>query len=457
MIKNRRVKYVIMDMEWTCWGSSDKRPHNLLREIISIGALKVDEDFNTIDTFYSTVKPTVNSTLSSYCINLTGLAQKEIDNSKGFAEVFSLLEGWINKNPEFENICFWGNKDEKVIKAQAKYLGYSGNLLKWINKGKVIDVQPIILADIRSKLNIHMNISLNGTKVFYGIKTPVTHNPLNDADDVRQLWKLKNNHNGIFDKGLLECARHMNVLNELASKVVFIGRETAWISIPRISKKKDELISESIARDFNFVKAVLVCKFASDVSSPNVTSFDYVEDCDDNTESNIINIVDAQNFDTNDVLEFDLELDFDTHDVLDFDNTLLDTEYTSKQNSLTTYLDRSSDIPREWKHKIVVKNVGQKIPKKFLTTRGINIYKSLAPYITNGLKPKEYLISEDYLNVTLGKIACVNGSLTQSMYNIVLILNGVIIFLEPTEQNEKAYRVFMDGMKKLSAHSYPLQ
>ena len=50
----------------------------LLREIIEIGAVKLDEDCAQTDRFHCFVKPQYNSDISSFITNLTGISRLDI-------------------------------------------------------------------------------------------------------------------------------------------------------------------------------------------------------------------------------------------------------------------------------------------------------------------------------------------------------------------------------------------
>eukprot|EP00746_Dinoflagellata_sp_MGD_P026366 gnl/MRDRNA2_/MRDRNA2_162136_c0_seq1.p1 gnl/MRDRNA2_/MRDRNA2_162136_c0~~gnl/MRDRNA2_/MRDRNA2_162136_c0_seq1.p1 ORF type:complete len:284 (+),score=57.11 gnl/MRDRNA2_/MRDRNA2_162136_c0_seq1:82-852(+) len=76
--------WVIYDLEWTTWEGTLQRswsdPGEEL-EIVQIGACKVDarQGLCEIESLSILVKPALNSTLSAYFTNLTGITQKEVD------------------------------------------------------------------------------------------------------------------------------------------------------------------------------------------------------------------------------------------------------------------------------------------------------------------------------------------------------------------------------------------
>ncbi len=83
---------VVFDLEFTAWDGSMAnhwlRPGEF-QEIVQIGAVKVDEDFNVGETFDLLVRPRMNPVLSSYLIGLTGITNDEL-RARGvdFAEAY---------------------------------------------------------------------------------------------------------------------------------------------------------------------------------------------------------------------------------------------------------------------------------------------------------------------------------------------------------------------------------
>jgi len=79
------AEIVIFDTEYTSWEGALERQwtgENEYREIVQIGALKVDWPNGTVlDSLDILVKPLRNPKLSQYFIDLTGITQDMVDNS----------------------------------------------------------------------------------------------------------------------------------------------------------------------------------------------------------------------------------------------------------------------------------------------------------------------------------------------------------------------------------------
>jgi inhibitor of KinA sporulation pathway (predicted exonuclease) len=121
MTKTKGASMIIFDLEYTTWKGSLERDWSMdweFREIIQIGALSINSrTLIPISDFTILVKPDINPTLSDYCVNLTGISQRDL-NSDGV----NLDEGL----QKFKDFCGSANKiysygrDDIVIKDNLK-------------------------------------------------------------------------------------------------------------------------------------------------------------------------------------------------------------------------------------------------------------------------------------------------------------------------------------------------
>ena len=118
------MNYIIFDLEYTAWDGAERRLKSAEREVIQIGAIKInfdDTDINIVSTFQEFVKPTVNPQLSDYIINLTGITQQNVeDQGLTLHEALNKFEIFCSygKNKTFS----WGD-DSRTIKKNTKLIG----------------------------------------------------------------------------------------------------------------------------------------------------------------------------------------------------------------------------------------------------------------------------------------------------------------------------------------------
>lgn len=117
------MNFIIVDLEATCL---EVKPVDYISEIIEIGAVKVDEKGNILDTFDVFVKPTINPILSDFCKELTTITQEEVDN--GLDKETALRE--------FKNFCgsncmllSWGAYDKNQLRKDFADVGLSTFIL----------------------------------------------------------------------------------------------------------------------------------------------------------------------------------------------------------------------------------------------------------------------------------------------------------------------------------------
>ncbi|MFD9114141.1 3'-5' exonuclease [Streptomyces bottropensis] len=74
--------FVIFDLEFTTWpGAMDQHwsAPGQLREIVQIGALRLNEEYSVVETYDALVRPVVNPVLSPFLTALTGIEQGAVD------------------------------------------------------------------------------------------------------------------------------------------------------------------------------------------------------------------------------------------------------------------------------------------------------------------------------------------------------------------------------------------
>lgn len=103
------MKYIILDLEASCWKKKEKGQIN---EIIEIGAIAINEEGEKLGEFAEFIKPKVHPILSDFCKELTSITQAEIDSAKNFPEVIASFWEWIGLNENSYFLCSWGFYDK---------------------------------------------------------------------------------------------------------------------------------------------------------------------------------------------------------------------------------------------------------------------------------------------------------------------------------------------------------
>jgi 3'-5' exoribonuclease 1 len=103
--------YFIVDLEATCW-ENPKTPD--LNEIIDIGIIVCNDNYEKINSWESLVRPKFNTRLSGFCKKLTSIKQSDVDAAQYLGNVFDNLSNWckINHYDPTSHIWYtWGSWD----------------------------------------------------------------------------------------------------------------------------------------------------------------------------------------------------------------------------------------------------------------------------------------------------------------------------------------------------------
>lgn len=110
------MNYIIMDLEWN--NSYMKSAEKFINEIIEIGAVKLDEERNTVDSFSELVKPVVSKKLRSRIKNLTHITNEDVRHGRPFKEIIEDFKKWVGDDAL---IMTWGDTDIRTLQTNFKY------------------------------------------------------------------------------------------------------------------------------------------------------------------------------------------------------------------------------------------------------------------------------------------------------------------------------------------------
>jgi inhibitor of KinA sporulation pathway (predicted exonuclease) len=142
------MHYIIYDLEFNQKNNNSENVHNdnksteiknnnppiIPFEIIQIGAIKLDENFETISTFNSLVKPTLYKTIHPYVENLTKITDEKVALCKNFIDVHNDFLKFLGNDEII--LCVWGIGDIKELYRNIKFYNLSDSYIS-----KFIDIQ----------------------------------------------------------------------------------------------------------------------------------------------------------------------------------------------------------------------------------------------------------------------------------------------------------------------------
>ena len=107
------MDFIIYDLEATCWRGA---PPNNVQEIIEIGAVKINGYGEEIGSFNRFVRPYVNTQLSAFCTELTGIEQHHVGAAQLFPEVIDQFWEWIDLDNGDYTLVSWGSEDQQLMR-----------------------------------------------------------------------------------------------------------------------------------------------------------------------------------------------------------------------------------------------------------------------------------------------------------------------------------------------------
>jgi inhibitor of KinA sporulation pathway (predicted exonuclease) len=178
------MNYIIFDLEATCWEKGESG----INEIIEIGAVKLDDRLEIIDSFNRFIKPVLNPVLSDFCTKLTDIKQDDIDFADTFSDVMKEFEQWVVNEDKQVVLCSWGHYDKKQVLEECIAKDYTGEIIKLL-------ATHVSLKHQFAKFMAIKPCGMKQALVMSGLELEGTHH--RGIDDARNIAKIFVVH---FDK-----------------------------------------------------------------------------------------------------------------------------------------------------------------------------------------------------------------------------------------------------------------
>ena len=173
------MEYIVFDLEFN-QGFNRKHRKTFSDdlcpfEIIQIGAVKMNSNFQIIETFDTFVKPCIyTSMIHPYVAKITGIKLSDLSNAPKFKEAFAEFCKFISNNDPV--LCVWGKSDIKEVYRNCAYHNID---CSEITKS-CIDIQYYASKHINNSTS--QQIGLENAIKHLGLDDSVSyHNALNDA------------------------------------------------------------------------------------------------------------------------------------------------------------------------------------------------------------------------------------------------------------------------------------
>lgn len=184
------MNYIVLDLEWNQPVSSRhmvKTPIRLVGEIIQIGAVKLDEDLKTIDTFEVMVAPVYYTKMNRCVHEVTRLNEEDIFKGLDFRTAIMLFKEWCEKDKEEYIFFTWGADDIYMLEDNLCIHNMSTSWLPEAYDAQIMFDDQITMEDRR--------FSLSYAIWKFGIKPLSAHDALNDAKNTVEVMR----HLDVYD------------------------------------------------------------------------------------------------------------------------------------------------------------------------------------------------------------------------------------------------------------------
>ena len=179
------MEYVILDLEWDSVYFPPKK--RFINQILQIGAVKLDGEFNVVDTFSVNICSAISKRVTSRFAKLTGITSEIMREGKSFSEAVSLYNDFA-KNAEVT--MTWSNSDLYTIIENEDFL--LKDSLKF-TMNKYLDLQKLVQQHLYTKGYESKNqIALEAAADFLEIDTSKyeLHTALDDCLVCAELLKI---------------------------------------------------------------------------------------------------------------------------------------------------------------------------------------------------------------------------------------------------------------------------
>ena len=218
------MNYIIMDLEWN--NAYCKKKKGFMNEIIEIGAVKLDEDLNLVDTFSMFIKAQLGKKLHSRVKELTNITNDDISSGTPFSQTMALFRKWSAGNDNV--ILTWGDTDIRVLIENFRY--FNGiSFIPFLNN--YVNLQKYAQAFMNISKADQIGLSAAAEKLGIDIQSYSLHRALDDSMLTADLFrKIYNKH--MFSSYTLVCD------TAFYSKITFKPKVITDINSPLIDKSK---------------------------------------------------------------------------------------------------------------------------------------------------------------------------------------------------------------------------
>ena len=182
------MNYIVLDLEFNQsfpfkTGKKVEPNPECPFEIIQIGAVKLNDAFEQMDSFDYMICPQIYPRLHPYVEKITGIKQQDLDGKPSFAEVYQAFLEFIGDEPAV--LCTWGGDDIKSLFRNIFFYDLNAEALT----DQFLNVQPCASAYLNHEAG--QAIGLKNAVLELGLPEDISyHNALHDAIYTANIFRI---------------------------------------------------------------------------------------------------------------------------------------------------------------------------------------------------------------------------------------------------------------------------
>ncbi|MBL7815431.1 MAG: exonuclease domain-containing protein [Saprospiraceae bacterium] len=171
------MNFIIFDLECTCW---QNRPSGTEMETIEIGAVKLDDFGEVIDSFDTFIRPTIHPVLSDFCRHLTSISQIDVNRAETFPRVIDDFMDFIDLEDDDYMLCSWGGFDKRQLAAECQRHDIG---TAWLDYHINLKDQYMKMKRLRMPIGLKKAVEREGFEF-----TGIHHRGISDAENLAKIF-----------------------------------------------------------------------------------------------------------------------------------------------------------------------------------------------------------------------------------------------------------------------------
>lgn len=182
------MKYIVVDLEMNPLSREYETERFICKdEIIEIGAVLLDEEFQEIGSFMTLVKPKYNDKIERKIEKLTGITFDMVQAAPYFGDAVDMFFQWCSSIPDEISFIQWSESDLKQLSGEMLLKSY----IPSIKQEKFLDNWTDFQKEYGDTLGVDRQLSLQKALMYAGLDAEgKLHDALFDARNTGRLVRI---------------------------------------------------------------------------------------------------------------------------------------------------------------------------------------------------------------------------------------------------------------------------